>query len=353
MTMNDPSVFIQKIRQRFSGLQCTLMEVCGTHTHAIRRAGIHRLLPEGIRLLSGPGCPVCVTGSGYIEQAVQLSHQPHTIVTTFGDLLKVPGNTATLSEARAEGGAIRVVYSPLDALTIARENPDQQVVFLGVGFETTAPVIGLTVFEARERHIPNFSVLPALKILKPALEALLGDPALSLHGLIAPGHLCVIIGEKALAFLPEEYHLPTVITGFRPMEIWLGIATLLDQIQKGNATLQNRYPQVVSWEGNQEAQKLMSEIFVPEDAEWRGLGMVRNSGMGFSESLQQFDARKRFILESIAFEEPSGCQCGQILLGKAEPETCPHFGIGCTPEHAIGPCMVSSEGTCAAHYYNR
>ena len=341
------------LQQEYAGMRCTLMEVCGTHTNVIRRAGIHQLLPKGIRLLSGPGCPVCVTGSGYLEAALQLSRKPEVIITTFGDLLKVPGNSGTLIDARAAGSRIRVVYSPLDAVELARENPTAEVVFLGVGFETTAPVIALAIREACRERINNFSVLPALKILNPAMRALLAAADLNIDGLIAPGHLSVITGAESLAFLPRDYHLPTVITGFKDDELWLGILALLQQIKSGKACLENMYPQVVTAAGNQAAQALMQEVFIPEDTEWRGLGVVANSGMGLNENYQQFDTRKRFKLEPIASVEPPGCSCGRILLGQAEPEECPHFGKACTPEDPIGPCMVSAEGSCAAHFYYR
>ena len=275
------------------------------------------------------------------------------IITTFGDLLKVPGNNGTLSDARAEGSRIRVVYSPLDAVELARKDPHAEVVFLGVGFETTAPVIALAIKEAKAGGVKNFSILPALKILEPAMRALLTAADLKIDGLIAPGHLSVIIGAEALAFLPREYQLPTVITGFKDNELWLGIFALLQQIKTGNACLENMYPQVVSAAGNQAAQSLLRAVFIPEDTEWRGLGMVPGSGMGLSLDYREFDARERFGLEPIASVEPPGCKCGRILLGQAEPEECPHFGRACTPESPIGPCMVSSEGSCAAHFYYR
>jgi hydrogenase expression/formation protein HypD len=350
MSNNLPG-FIADFKLRYSDMNCTLMEVCGTHTNAIRKAGIHQLLPEGIRLLSGPGCPVCVTGGGYIEQAIRLSQNPKVIIATFGDLLKVPGNSGNLAEARAVGGRIRVVYSPLDAVAVAAQSPDWEVVFLGVGFETTAPVIGLAVKEARHRGIKNFSVLPALKVLNPALECLLADPDLAIDGLIAPGHLSVITGAGAFAFVPEKFGLPTVITGFRTGEIWLGLAALAGQIQQKVARLENMYPGAVSDQGNLMAQLLLKEVFAPEDTEWRGLGTVPGSGLGFSGNYLDFDARARFGLEPVDSNEPPGCICGLILLGKAGPGECPHFNRACNPEHPVGPCMVSAEGTCAAHFY--
>jgi hydrogenase expression/formation protein HypD len=352
--MNDHLAgLVQRVQDEFSNMNCTLMEVCGTHTNVIRKAGIHRLLPPGVKLLSGPGCPVCVTGSGFIEQAIILSRRSGIMITTFGDLLKVPGNHGTLTNARGEGGQIRVVYSPLDAVELARTNPGKDVVFLGVGFETTAPAIVLAVKEAQESGLKNFSVLPALKILNPALRALLADPRLRLNGLIAPGHLSVITGAGSLAFLPREYHLPTVITGFQMEEIWMGLTALLAQIKAGVARLENSYAKVVSVEGNQIAQGIVAEFLTPETAEWRGLGVVSGSGFGFKDKYREFDARIRYGLEEIASEEPPGCLCGQIILGKSDPEECGHFARACTPEHPIGPCMVSSEGVCAAHYYYR
>lgn len=246
-----------------------------------------------------------------------------------------------------------MVYSPLDAVTLARSHPEQEVVFLGVGFETTAPVIALAVKEAKQTRLKNFSVLPALKILNPALRALLADPGLKLNGLIAPGHLSVITGADALAFVPEEFGLPTVITGFQMGEIWVGIAALLRQIKMGVARLENCYPKAVSAAGNQIAQNVIYELFAPEPAEWRGLGMVADSGFGFKEQYREFDARHRYQLEEISSQEQPGCQCGQIILGKADPEECGLFGSTCTPESPIGPCMVSSEGVCAAHFYYR
>lgn len=348
---NQLAGLVRRVQDTFSGMNCILMEVCGTHTNVIRKAGIHRLLPQGVKLLSGPGCPVCVTGSGFIEQAIALSRRPKTIITTFGDLLKVPGNQGTLTGARAEGASIRVVYSPLDAVELARKNPEIDVVFLGVGFETTAPAIVLAVKEACETGLKNFSVLSSLKILNPALRVLLADPGLRLHGLIAPGHLSVITGSGSLEFVPRDYHLPTVITGFQTEEIWTGLTALLTQIKTGTARLENCYPKVVSKDGNQLAQSLMKEFLRPETAEWRGLGVVPGSGFGFQEKYRDFDARVRYDLEEVPSEEPPGCLCGQIILGKAEPGECCHFGSACTPDHPIGPCMVSSEGVCSAHYY--
>ncbi|HEX7713543.1 MAG TPA: hydrogenase formation protein HypD [Bacillota bacterium] len=344
---------IKKVQTSYPDLRATLMEVCGTHTNAIRRAGIHRMLPSGVRLLSGPGCPVCVTGSGFIEQAIRLSHRPRTIVASFGDLLKVPGNSGTLSEARAAGGAIRIVYSPLDAVNMARENPDREVVFLGVGFETTAPTVALAIREAMERKLANFSVLTAFKILDPALRCLLKDQELQINGLIAPGHLAVILGANAFTFLPAEFRLPTVVTGFQPVEIWRGIGALLNQIAHGEARLENAYAPLVSPEGNIAAQRLLADLFTPEPAEWRGLGAIDGSGLGLRDEYRKYDAASRFGLMPIVSQEPPGCQCGRILLGKAEPEDCVHFGRSCTPEKAIGPCMVSAEGTCAAHFSYR
>ena len=350
---NKMADYLDKVRADFAYMRCTLMEVCGTHTHAIRRAGIHQLLPAGVRLLSGPGCPVCVTGSGYIEQAIRLSREPKMLITTFGDLLRVPGNSGDLSQARAEGSKIRVVYSPLDALEVAQSNPQEEVVFLGVGFETTAPVVALAIKQARQRKIGNFSVLPALKVLKPALKVLFNSIEVKIEGLIAPGHLSVITGAEAFRFLADQYRLPTVITGFKPEEIWLGIIALLKQISSGRAILENKYATVVTDGGNQPAQQLLKEIFEPENTEWRGLGIVAKSGLGLTDNYEEYDSRRRFGLTEIPSEEPLGCRCGEIIIGKAAPEECPLFGGACTPENPVGPCMVSAEGSCAAHFYYR
>lgn len=344
---------IQKFQSEFSGLRCKIMEVCGTHTNVIRKAGIHQLLPPEVQLLSGPGCPVCVTGSGYIEQAVKLSLTPKVIITTFGDLLKVPGNSMSLSEARANGGNIKIVYSPLDAVATARDNPDKSIIFLGVGFETTAPAIALAILKGHELGLTNFFILPAIKVLRPAMETLLNDPELRIDGLIAPGHLSVITGANLFAFLPEQFKLPTVITGFGTEDLWLGLMALLQQIKEGVARLENKYPRVVTEQGNLAAQLLIKKVFDPEDTEWRGLGTIKHSGLGLSINYCMFDAREHFKLSPIPSQEPEGCQCGQILLGKLSPEGCPQFSKTCTPEHPIGPCMVSSEGSCAAHFYYR
>jgi hydrogenase expression/formation protein HypD len=336
----------------YAALHCTLMEVCGTHTNVIRKAAIHQLLPRGIRLLSGPGCPVCVTGSAYIEQAIRLSQEPKVLITTFGDLLKVPGNhNNSLIDARANGGRIKVVYTPLDAVEMARAHPNLEVVFLGIGFETTAPVIALSLQTARQQGITNFSILPALKVLRPAMEALLIDDSIKLDGLIAPGHLSVITGADAFRYLPEQFSLPTVITGFQTVEIWLGLTALARQIKAGQAKLENMYPQAVSNAGNLAAQKLINQVFCIDDGEWRGLGVLPGSGLGFGQEYLRYDARVRFQLEPLQSVDPPGCLCGRVILGKSEPEQCRHFGRTCRPEHPVGPCMVSSEGTCAAHFY--
>ena len=352
--MNDnlPAI-IAKIQAEYSDFNCRLMEVCGTHTNAIRKAGIHQLLPSGIKLLSGPGCPVCVTGSGYIDEAIAISRKPGVIIATFGDLIKVPGNTLSLAQARAEGAAVRVVYAPQDAVALAQAHPDQEVVFLAVGFETTVPAIALAVQDAHRAGVANFSILPALKVLEPAMRALLDSGQLNIDGLIAPGHLSVILGAQAHQYLVRDYRLPTVVTGFRPSEIWLGIAALIKQITTGQSRLENMYPSAVSDQGNPAARQLIATIFQPEDAEWRGLGKVPGSGLGLAKAYVSYDARSKFEIAPIASEEPPGCRCGEILLGRAEPEECTHFDRGCSPEHPIGPCMVSGEGTCAAHFYYR
>ena len=333
------------------GHEYTFMEVCGGHTSAIHRFGIPSLLPGRIKLISGPGCPVCVTGKDFIDKTIACSRMENVVIATFGDLIRVPGSSSTLEGERTRGADIRIVISCLEALEIARMNPLKKIIFPGIGFETTAPVIALAVQTARELEVKNFSVLPAFKILRPALENLLHDPDLRLDGLIAPGHLGVIVGAKAFSFLVSQYHLPTVVTGFKPNELWLGLTALARQIRSGRAKLENMYPQAVSQEGNLAAKQLMKEVFQAEDTEWRGLGLVPKSGLGFGQSYRDYDARIRFSIEPIPSIEPSGCLCGSVILGKEDPENCPHFGGACQPDHPVGPCMVSSEGTCAAHFY--
>jgi hydrogenase expression/formation protein HypD len=327
-----------------------LMEVCGTHTMSIFKSGIRGALPPSVSLLSGPGCPVCVTSQGEIDGFIELSRRQDVIVATFGDLMRVPGQASSLQRERAEGRDIRVVYSTSDALEIAANNPQKKVVFLGVGFETTAPTIAASILAAKETKTDNFSVFSAHKLVPPALEALMNIVGLRVDGLILPGHVSVIIGEKAYGPLVHKHGMPCAIAGFEPVDILQAISHLLEQIQNGNPRLENCYPRAVDYNGNTKAQQVMETVFEGVDATWRGLGEIPASGLGIREEFASFDARKIFDLAVPDTEEPKGCACGQILTGMKIPPECPLYKLVCTPMDPVGPCMVSSEGTCAAYY---
>ncbi|MFH1488701.1 MAG: hydrogenase formation protein HypD [Pseudomonadota bacterium] len=327
-----------------------LMEVCGTHTTSIFKSGIRSALPPSITLLSGPGCPVCVTAQGEIDAFIELSRRRDVIITTFGDLMRVPGQASSLQRERADGSDIRVVYSTNDALEIAADNPGKKVVFLGVGFETTAPTIAASILAAEETGISNFSVFSAHKLVPPALDALMKIVGLKLDGLILPGHVSVIIGEKAYGPLVKEYGMPCAIAGFEPVDILQAISHLLEQIKSGKSKLENCYPRAVGYDGNIKARQFMETVFETVHATWRGLGEIPYSGLGIREDFASFDARRIFDVAVNDVEEPKGCACGQILTGmKTHPE-CPLYRKVCTPMDPVGPCMVSSEGTCAAYY---
>jgi len=331
-----------------------LMEVCGTHTMSIARHGLKYLLPPTVRLLSGPGCPVCVTSQEDIDRFVKLAGLPGVTVATFGDLLRVPGTKSSLERERAKGADVRVVGSVMDGLDLARDLPGQEVVFLGVGFETTAPTVAAAVLEAQRLQLTNFSVLALHKLIMPALKSLLGAGRLNLDGLLCPGHVSVVIGSAAYRPLALEFGLPCVVAGFEPADILQGVLMLLAQKEEGRAQVEVAYRRAVKPKGNATARELMDQVFRPAPALWRGLGPIRASGLEFKESWAGFDAARRFDLEVEEAETPPGCLCGQVLLGEVEPADCPLFGRGCTPSNPVGPCMVSGEGTCAAlHRYGR
>jgi hydrogenase expression/formation protein HypD len=340
---------LDRIRKR-SRREVRLMEVCGTHTMSIFKSGIRNALPPTITLLSGPGCPVCVTAQKEIDAFIELSRVEGVTVTTFGDLMRVPGRASSLQRERAEGRDIRVVYSAFDALDMAKHNPDKKVVFLAVGFETTAPTIAASLLAAKEAGIGNFSVFPAHKLVPPALTALMKMKDLRLDGLILPGHVSVVVGEKAYFFLVQEYGMPCAIAGFEPVDILQAIYRLVEQIETGTPRLDNCYPRAVSYEGNIKARQIMERVFENVDVTWRGLGDIHGSGLGIREEFAPFDAQKIFGLALGDSEEPAGCACGQILTGAKTPVECPLFNTVCTPLDPVGPCMVSSEGTCAAYY---
>lgn len=344
---------LQIMVEKLEGIKTPLsfMEVCGTHTMSAFRSGLRSILPSGITLLSGPGCPVCVTPSGYVEQAVLLSERKDVVITTFGDLLRVPGQTGSLEKARARGGDIRVVYSPLDALALAEKEKEKEVVFLGVGFETTAPAIAGTIKHAVKKNISNFSVFTAHKTMPQAMTALLKDQDVKVDGFLCPGHVSVIIGWNAYRDICQDYAIPCVVSGFEPEDMIVAIEKMIDQIKQGKALVENAYGRSVEAKGNLAAQDLLKDVFRPCDATWRGLGVIAGSGLRISEDYLLFDSQKKFGLsESLDIAEPAGCQCGDVLRGVKRPVDCPLYKKVCTPENPIGACMVSSEGTCAAYY---
>ena len=330
-----------------------LMEVCGTHTMAIARYALRDLMPEAITLTSGPGCPVCVTATGDIDSFIAASRIPNTIITTFGDLIRVPGSDSSLQKEMGCGNDIRVVYSPLDALELARTNPDREVIFLGVGFETTTPTVAAAILTARKEKIANFSIISSHKIMMPALEALVADPQIRIDGLLCPGHVSVVIGADAYTSLVDQHHTPCVVTGFEPLDILQGITLLAHQIAEQTPKVEVAYQRAVNQAGNQRARAVIEEVFEPTGASWRGLGEIEQSGLILRDDFKQFDARKRFNLATLPSREPQGCRCGEVLKGIMQPPDCKLFNRGCTPGHPIGPCMVSSEGACAAfHKYD-
>jgi len=328
----------------------TLMEVCGTHTMEIHRAGLPSLLPPKLRLLSGPGCPVCVTPAPYLDTAMVMARKHGVMLATFGDMMRVPGNTGSLSGLRSEGYPVEIVYSPLNAVELARGKPDTEVVFLAVGFETTAPAVAASVLFAQENRIRNFSILSAHKLIIPSLELLVSDPVVSIDGFILPGHVSTILGSKPYSFIAERYHRACVITGFETSDIMQGILMLIAQIEKKEYTVEIQYRRVVKPEGNPQARACLESVFVPANTEWRGFGTIPMSGLALREDYRDFDAAVRFPVVIEDRPEPPGCLCGEILLGHSIPPECPLFGKVCLPDKPVGPCMVSSEGTCAAYY---
>ncbi len=335
---------------KWAPAQATLMEVCGTHTASIGRAGIRNVMPEGVRLASGPGCPVCVTSNHDIDTVIALARVPEIIITTFGDMTRVPGSTSSLIAEQAKGADVRICYSPLDALRIARENPDRQVVFVGVGFETTTPAIAASVQRAKRDGLNNFTVFVAHKNMPGALEAIISDPQLKVDALILPGHVSTIIGMEPYRFLSEKYHIPGVITGFRALDILEGIAMIMRQLHEGRAEIENAYKRSVMEDGNPAARAVIEEVFDTCTATWRGLGDIPGSGYCLRPEYSAFDAVKRFQPVVEPTIEPKGCRCGDVLRGIITPKECPLFRRVCNPENPLGPCMVSSEGTCSAYF---
>jgi hydrogenase expression/formation protein HypD len=335
---------------RFSRKPLSLMEVCGSHTVSIFRHGIRNLLPKTIRLLSGPGCPVCVTAARDIDRALALARTPGVVFSTFGDMMRVPGSTGSLQEARAQGADVRIVYSPLDALDFATREPEKKVVFFGVGFETTSPLIAATLKKAISSGIKNFTVFSVHKLIPPALRALMSSQEIEVDGFILPGHVSAIIGTGPYQFLALENHTPAVVSGFEPLDILQSIWMLVAQAERAEAKVEIQYKRVVSAEGNRRALQWLGEIFEPVDDCWRGLGSIPQSGLKLRPEWREWDAEVRFDLPTESAEDDPRCQCGKVLRGALLPPECPLFGKICMPESPLGPCMVSSEGTCSAYF---
>lgn len=345
---------IQKISKQLNRSKeqpLKLMEVCGGHTHSIFKYGIEEILPETIELIHGPGCPVCVMPRGRLDDAIALSQSPNVIFATFGDAMRVPGSQQSLLQAKAKGADIRMVYSPLDALQLARENPDKEVVFFGLGFETTAPSTALTILQAEAEKITNFSLFSNHVLVIPALKALLDNPDLQLDGFIGPGHVSMVIGIEPYKFIAEQFHKPMVVSGFEPLDVLQSIWMILQQIIAGRCEVENQYSRLVQQEGNKVALDAVNKVFaVRHNFEWRGLGDIPDSGLKIRPEYSQFDAEVKFTLPNLKVADHKACQCGEILKGVLKPWQCKVFGTACTPETPIGTCMVSSEGACAAYY---
>ena len=327
-----------------------LMEFCGGHTHAILRYGIRQLVPKTVEMRSGPGCPVCVTATADLDKAIALAHLPDVIITTFGDMLRVPGSYSSLQQAKAEGADVRIVYSTIDAVEIARANPGKSVIFIGIGFETTAPTIAASILKAQQDKIENFYVLSLNKLTPPVMKVLLDSGEIKLDGIVCPGHVSVIIGSHPYEFIPRDYRVACVISGFEPLDILLCIDKLVEQIEKGEPKVEIAYPRVVRPEGNIKAWQLTENVFEISEANWRGIGIVPQSGLKVRGKYEQFDADKAFSVSPKPPREPKGCRCGDVIRGAAMPLECKLFRKACTPESPVGPCMVSSEGACAAYY---
>jgi hydrogenase expression/formation protein HypD len=336
--------------KRWAGPPVNLMEVCGTHTVAIFRHGIAALLPHQVKVLSGPGCPVCVTPNAEIDKAIALAKNPKVILATFGDMMKVPGSYSSLSEAKADGADIRVVYSPQEALEIANSNPRKAAVFFGIGFETTTPTTAFCLLEAERRGLKNFFFLSAHKVIPPAMKALLDSGEVNIDGFICPGHVSTIIGSRPYEFIPREYGIPCVIAGFEPVDILQTIDTLLEMRAAGKAEVAIQYRRAVRPEGNPVALETVARVFQEVDADWRGLGNIPGSGLKLDKGPERFDAELHWDIKTGPPREVEGCRCGEVLRGVCTPAECLLFGRGCTPEHPVGPCMVSSEGTCSAWF---
>lgn len=344
---------LRKAIERVTTREWTLMEVCGGQTHSIVKFGIDELLPDKIELVHGPGCPVCVTPLELIDKAVMIASRADTIFCSFGDMLRVPGSEKDLLMVKANGGDVRIVYSPLDAVNIARENPDKQVVFFAVGFETTAPPNAMAVHQAKQLGVKNFSMLVSHVLVPPAMEAVLSSPHNRVQGFLAAGHVCTVMGYTEYEPIAKKYHIPIVVTGFEPVDILQGVLMCVTQLEEGRCDVENQYSRSVRRRGNLPAQDLVAKVFRVMPRKWRGIGEIPQSGLGLTEEYEEFDAETRFAVAAYTAEEPAECISGLILQGIKKPHECPAFGTRCTPEHPFGATMVSSEGACAAYYRYR
>jgi hydrogenase expression/formation protein HypD len=348
----DPELgkkLLERIHRR-SKKPARLMEFCGGHTAAIFKSGLRQLLPPNIEMLSGPGCPVCVTSAADLDRAIALGQQPNVIITSFGDMVRVPGSRSSLQKAKAEGADVRIVYSAQDALTIAKENPRKTVVFIGIGFETTAPTVAASVLQAERENLKNYAVLSLHKLTPPVMQAILNLGEVNLNGIICPGHVSAVIGSRPYDFLANNYHIACAVAGFEPVDILLAVDMLVEQIESGYPRVEIAYRRGVKPEGNPAALKLMDAVFEPGDADWRGIGIVPASGLHLRKQYGSYDASKRYDIKVIPSPEPKGCICGAVLRGVSTPTQCKLFRTACTPENPVGPCMVSSEGACATYF---
>jgi len=351
----DPGLAQKFVREihRITTKPWKIMEVCGGQTHAIVKFGIDELLPKQIELIHGPGCPVCVTPLEVIDQALEIAARPDVIFTSFGDMLRVPGSTTDLLAVKAKGGDVRIIYSPLDAVKLAEQNPAKEVVFFGVGFETTAPATAMAIYQAAQKGLKNFSMLISHVLVPPAIEALMSSPNCQMQAFLAAGHVCTVMGYEEYFPLAKKYRVPIVVTGFEPLDILHGVLLTVQQLESGRAEVENQYARAVRREGNQPAQDLIKNVFKVVPRKWRGIGEIAQSGLGLSETYAAFDAARKFDLTDQCVEEPAECIAGLILQGLKKPNECPAFGSRCTPEHPFGATMVSSEGACAAYYRYR
>lgn len=342
--------FADRIREISAGRNISIMEVCGTHTNSFYRFGLDKILPENLKFIAGPGCPVCVSSQGYIDSAISLAQDKNIIIATFGDMLRVPGAKSTLESERAKHGNVRVVYSPLDSLKIAQINPDKKVVFLAVGFETTAPTIALSIINAKKQRLKNLSFFSSLKTMPEPMEALVRDEKIKIDGFICPGHVSAVIGWNSYEFMAKKYALTCCVAGFEPLDIMEGIYLTIKQIIRGKPAVINQYSRVVTKAGNTQAQKVIKRVFKKSDAFWRGLGNIPASGLQIKDEFSKFDAVKVFSIKQVECGKKTACRCAEVLKGIISPKQCPLFSRACTPQNPKGACMVASEGACSAYY---